>query len=792
MDDHSLDKLEFGRVRELLAGYCRCVLGRQLTAEIAPARKRAMIRRWLQQTTEMSQLIGHAGLPPMAGVRDIRDLVRRAVPPVRLEPEDFAAIGETLAATHEIRKWIDGYPGELPTLSSVDERVVDYSFIADQIARAIEPPGQVRDDASDKLARIRKAVQQAADQIGVVMRRLLRASHVTKMLQFPNATFHNDRMVLPLKSEHHGRLAGIVHRSSDSGATLFVEPAEAVELNNAIAKLRRDEHEEIGRILFRLTRTLHANASAILRTIDAIGVLDVIAAKVLMARAYDMVVPETNEDGILRLRSARHPILLALNQTDVEEGLPPREVVPIDVRLGDDFDLLIVTGPNTGGKTVALKTVGLLTTMVHAGLPIPAAAGSVVPLLDDVLIDVGDEQSLQQSLSTFSAHMIRILDVIKRANRFTLVLLDEVGAGTDPDEGAAIGTAVIEKLQVIGCPTMVTTHLGALKAIGFTRDRVDNAAVEFDPHTLRPTYRLLIGEPGQSNALAVARQLGMPPEMIAAAEASLPERHKALSRAIAGTIESRRRAEQAREQAEDAKVAASDAEAVARAAAEELTRKKEDFEQWAQRVTHLKPGDRVKVLSFDRPGRVVRVHLARQRAEVDLGHTSVEVPLTDVHPDQAPAPPAKPAPAEPPAVVVAAKVKSSQVGSRGAKAGASKRPERKPQVLNIPPMPEDQVLALQPGQQIFVRRFRKAAQVVRIRPDKHRVVVDLGAMDAEIAFDEVCACPTRSPAQSRPHRSERTPPRNGKTAPPEQAASAAAAQPATKNAAPAPEGTSSP
>ncbi len=767
MDAHSLDKLEFDRVRDLLAGYCRCALGRQLAHEIMPARKSPMIRRWIHQTSEMIQVVEHVGLPPMAGVRDVRGLVRQAVPPTRLAPEDFAMIGESLAATHEIRQWIDSFPGESPTILSVTERVVDFKFIAEQIARAIDASGQVRDDASEKLGRIRKSIQQATDQIDVAINRLLRSSHVTRMLQFPNATFHNDRIVLPLKSEYHGRLAGIIHRSSDTGATLFVEPAEVVELNNAIAKLRRDEHEEIGRILFKLTRTIYANADAIIRTINAIGVLDLVVAKVAMARDFEMVIPEISEEGILRLRSARHPILQAMSKTDAKQGLAPRTVVPIDVRLGEDFDLLIVTGPNTGGKTVALKTVGLLAVMVHAGLPIPAAPGSCMPVLRDVLIDIGDEQSLQQSLSTFSAHMSRILDVLRRAGKGTLVLLDELGAGTDPDEGAAIGMAVIEKLLSVGCPTMVTTHLGALKSVGFTQSRADNAAVEFDVETLLPTYRLLVGQPGQSNAIAVAEQLGLSAEMAAAAKAHLPEQHRALSRAIASTVDTRRRAEEARQEAEEAKVAAAGAEAAARTLADELSHKKEAFQQWAQRVTHLKPGDTVRVVSFDRTGRVVRVHLAQQRAQIDLGSTAVEVPFSDLHPQDTPAPPPKPARETSP-VSVAPKGSAGKAEPKPAasKAPTNNRPKRKSPALDIPAMPEEQILALQSGDRVFVRRFRKAGQVVRLKRDKRMVVVDLGTVDAEVAFNEICPCKNDTHPRGRP---KRLPPRGANGGQPQEA-----------------------
>ncbi len=719
---------------------------------IIPARKQNMVHRWLRQTREMTRVVSEVGTPPLAGVKDIRDLVHQAVPPTRLTPEDFATIGETLAATHEIRRWIDSFPADTGTLTSVTERVVDFKSIADLIHRSVDSQGQVRDDASERLARIRATIEEATQQIGVVIGRLLRSSHVTEMLQFPNAMFHGDRMVLPLKSEHRGRLAGIIHRSSDSGATLFVEPAEVVELNNSITRLRRDEHEEIGRILFKLTQAVHANATAILKALDAIGTLDLIVAKVDMASAYDMIVPAISDQGILRLRAARHPILLMLTTEETPNTAVPRQVVPIDVRLGEDFDLLMITGPNTGGKTVALKTVGLLVLMVHAGLPIPVAEGSCLPVFDDILIDVGDEQSIQQSLSTFSAHMSRILDILRRANRQTLVLLDELGAGTDPDEGAAIGMAVIEKLLGLGCPAMITTHLGVLKSVGFTHARVDNAAVEFDAVSLRPTYRLLIGQPGQSNAIAVARHLGMSTEMVAAAESHLSERHKTMTKMLAGTIEARKRAEEARSDAEEARVAATDAEAAARLLADELARKQEDFQAWAQRVAHLKPGDSVKVLSFDRPGRVVRINLGQQRAQIDVGNKTVDVPLSDVHPEDTPPPPPKPV--RPAAAPDAEASSANRPVNQGEKPSVAQvvhhvSVSQKPPTgwIDLPPLSAEQIASLTSGQQVFVRRFQKVGVVVRLKPEKRHIVVDLGTMDAEVGYDEVCSCPPKNNAK---------------------------------------------
>jgi DNA mismatch repair protein MutS2 len=305
-------------------------------------------------------------------------------------------------------------------------------------------------------------------------------------------------------------------------------------------------------------------------------------------------------------------------------------VMPIDVRLGEDFDMLVITGPNTGGKTVTLKTIGLACVMAQAGMPIAGAAGSQLPIYKDILIDLGDEQSLQQSLSTFSAHLKQILHILGRADEQTLVLMDELGSGTDPDEGAAIGQAIMDELRVKHCPSIITTHLGVLKGYAYREQRVDNAAVEFDVATLRPTYRLIIGEPGNSNAIEIARRLGMGEPMLQAARQHLAGRHRALHEAIRGTLRSRRKAEAAREGAEKARIAATEAGARYQQESEQLKAKQVAFDRWMQRVTNLKAGEKVRSKRFDREATVVRVLLQRQAVVINNRGMEMEVPLTDI------------------------------------------------------------------------------------------------------------------------------------------------------------------
>jgi DNA mismatch repair protein MutS2 len=298
--------------------------------------------------------------------------------------------------------------------------------------------------------------------------------------------------------------------------------------------------------------------------------------------------------------------------------------------LGEDFDIMVITGPNTGGKTATLKTVGLLALMAQSGLPIPAAEGSTMPVLDGIWIDVGDEQSLEQSLSTFSAHLARILDILKRAQRQTLVLFDELGAGTDPDEGAAIGRAIVDHLMTSGCLAMVTTHLGALKAIAYQAKRVDNASVQFDLETLRPTYELRLGEPGNSNAIAIASRLGMPKILVQAARKHLAGQHRALDRAISGTLRTRREAERARHDADLARQEAARATLAALDKAKALEQRQQAYAAWVEKVMRMQPGDEVFVKKFDKTGRIVRVRFEKQQASIDLGAMEVDVALSEI------------------------------------------------------------------------------------------------------------------------------------------------------------------
>ena len=632
MNDATMRKLEFPLIRECLAGFCGSRLGKRLAQGVTPSTNIQQVREWFQQVREMQAAAESHGLPPMGGVHDIRAQVRAAAFPTPLEPEALSTIAETLDATVGLRQWFGQVRDKTPSLARLEARVTDLSPTAALIHEVVDSRGQVRDYASPKLADIRQRIGVARERIKGVTDRILRRGGIAKMLQYAGATFHGDRLVLPLKSEYRGRIKGIIHRSSDTGCTLFVEPAESVELNNAVVRLKDSETKEINRLLRTLSAEVNGQSAPILATLRAIAVVDVIAAKCRYAKKRSCICPEINDEGVLDIHDARHPVLIELFAEQATEGDKPKEVVPIDVRLGDDFDVLIITGPNTGGKTVAVKTIGLLALMTQCGIPIPVAEGSTLPVHKSIHIDIGDEQSLQQSLSTFSSHLATQLEILRRSGPKSLVLIDELGAGTDPDEGASIGRAIIAELLRLNAKAVVTTHLSSLKAVAFTTPRVDNAAVEFDPQSLRPTFHLKLGEPGNSNALIIAKRLGMPARLVKAAKEYLADSTRALNKAIAGTLDSRREAEHARKAAREAQVDAQRQCDEAQRAGETLRQQQRAFDEWTTWVNDLVPGDEVFVVSLQRPAKVVRMQLQKQKALVFNGKMDIELPLRDIQP----------------------------------------------------------------------------------------------------------------------------------------------------------------
>ena len=636
MDTFTLKRVEFNAVRRILSRFCACSLGKALATKLNPSRNPDVIRRWLAQVTQMVRAVRDIGLPPFGGVTDIRKQLTRAHPSGGAAGEDFAAIASSLEGAHALKDYLNGLPEDLDELHRLAENIGRFDGEVKAIRNVVESDGTIRDDASERLSRIRLEIQGTGRKIHDVIYGYLQNADVAKLLQASSVTLHGDRYVLPVKAENRGRLPGVVHRASNTGATVFVEPNACVELNNHLVDLYNDERREVERLLNMLSIRIQARATEMAASLRAVGQVDLISAKAQYAYQGNFTCPEVSERGDVHFHQARHPLLLDTEMRQAKGGLAPEKrhkVVPIDIRLGSDFDLLVITGSNTGGKTVALKTAALMTLMTQSGMHVPAARGARTSIFHDVFLDIGDEQSLQQSLSTFGAHTKRIRHILRKADKRSLILLDELGAGTDPEEGGAIGQAVLDELRAIGCVGMVTTHLCVLKAYAFNHERVDNASVEFDTRTMSPTYHLRIGTPGESHAIEVVRRLGLPKRIVGAARRHLSAQGKQFRRAIRATGEARQVAEEARVQAVEAELAAKEQQESYESKLADLHRLQQEFETWLATLPELQPGDEVQVPSMDKAGRLVRLELHKQIAVVDVGNVQVEVPLKSLMPD---------------------------------------------------------------------------------------------------------------------------------------------------------------
>ncbi len=653
MDAHTLELLEFDKIRELLAGYAACSLGKELARQLEPHTDANRIRAELTLVSEMVDALGRGLSPPFGGLHDVRLIVRRAAIGSQLTIEQLLEVADTLTCTGNIYRYRMRLDDRHRNIIDLIAPVEDMGAVAKTIGGCIDGRGHVLDMASRELTQIRQKLADVEERVQNQIRRLLRDPELRKILRYPNATVSGDHYVLPVAVNHRHKLQGVVHRTSSSGETLFIEPAGIASLSAERAVLKGEEDREIRRILRRLSGEVARVARPLTFAIDVLARLDLITAKAHFSRDYDMYSPEINTEGQLWLRQARHPLLLHLFREDGERpasagwsaseqgasatgqptdaGLSTRTVVPVDIRLGFGFNLLIITGPNTGGKTVCLKTAGLLALMAQSGMHIPAGEGSNVPVFHHILADIGDEQSLEQSLSTFSSHVSRIAYILREADDRSLVLLDELGAGTDPTEGAALGRAILDELDRIGCRAMVTTHLGDLKTYAFHNDHAENGAVEFDVETLRPTHRLHIGQFGMSNALRIARRLKLPRDLLRRAHRYLRRRQRRAPEMVQ-LQRLREEAEKAREEALLAQHEAERQREELRQKTDQLQREKEEAAALREARLKLQPNDVVHVPRFDKPGRIVRVDFKRNIALVSVGLGQWEVSLDEVFP----------------------------------------------------------------------------------------------------------------------------------------------------------------
>ena len=504
--DKSLRTLELPRVLELLSEQAVSAEAKQRALRIRPETEPEEVLRLLDQTDAARNLIGLRGSPSFSGVKPVAEALDRADRGGALNTRELLTIADLLTAARRAKEYFNDEAAEKTAIDPLFLSLHGNRFLEEKIKRAIPDEDTIADAASTELADIRRHMRAAQAKSRQILQKIISSPSYGKILQETIITQRDGRFVVPVKAEHKGDLPGLVHDISSTGATLFVEPMGVVQANNEYIELQAKEQKEIDRILAEFSAEAAAHREDIQWDYDTLVHLDLIFARGQLSYKMNAVRPEVRRDGAIHLRKARHPLL------------DPKTAVPIDIELGDTFDTLVITGPNTGGKTVTLKTLGLLTLMTQCGLHIPAADRSAVSVYERVLADIGDEQSIEQSLSTFSAHMVNIVEILKEADRHSLVLFDELGAGTDPVEGAALAIAVIQHVRRLGAKVAATTHYAELKTFAMTTAGVENASCEFDVETLAPTYRLLIGIPGKSNAFAISRRLGLPEDVIAAAQ----------------------------------------------------------------------------------------------------------------------------------------------------------------------------------------------------------------------------------------------------------------------------------
>lgn len=561
--------LELDKILAQLANETTCADAAELAMQIEPDTDPKHVARLLQETDDAFVLMAKFGAPSFYGMTNVTNALRRAQAGGVLNLAELLAVATTLRAIRSVSDWRKKSESIKTALDYRFETLQPNKFIEERIAMTVVSEEEVADTASVALASIRRKIRAASLRVREQLDKLIRSQTYQKYLQEAIVTQRSGRYVVPVKAEFRNEIKGLVHDSSGSGATVFIEPIGVVEANNEIRVLRADEQDEIDRILAELSREVGEFADGIVQSYRAAVELNLIFAKGQLAYKMKGIVPKLNDAGRVNIKSARHPLI------------DKNKVVPTDLVLGGDFDALIVTGPNTGGKTVSLKTAGLLTLMTMCGLMIPAADGSEVSVFRHVLADIGDEQSIEQSLSTFSAHMTNIIRILGLADDSSLILIDELGAGTDPVEGAALAISIIEAMRAKGARIMATTHYAELKAYALQTDGVENGCCEFDVSTLRPTYRLLIGVPGKSNAFAISKRLGMPEGIVERAKTLVSEESTAFEEVVSRLEDSRRQMENERRDAEQYRI---DAERMIREAEAVRERAEKDAKNEVERA----------------------------------------------------------------------------------------------------------------------------------------------------------------------------------------------------------------
>ena len=531
--------LELDKILTMLAEQTGCEDSRRLALETEPKTTLREARRLMDSTADAHMLACRFGAPSLRGVKNITGALRRAEMGATLSLPELLDIERFLKALREMKDFRSNYEGERATaLDELFDSLMPNLRIEEKIGFTVVSEEEVSDTASPTLADIRRKIRNSQAKVKEQLDRIIHSATYQKFLQEPIVTMRDGRYCVPVKSEYRQEIKGMVHDTSGTGATVFIEPASVVEENNETRVLRAKEQQEIQRILHEISEDIGSHAQVFIEDYASLVELDLYFAKARLADKMNAAVPRLTDDGKIILHKARHPLI------------DKTKIVPVDITLGCDFDVLVITGPNTGGKTVTLKTIGLLTLMAMCGMMIPAGENSSVSVFESVFADIGDEQSIEQSLSTFSSHINNTIRILDKANDRSLVLLDELGAGTDPVEGAALAVAIIERLKLYGAKLAATTHYAEIKMYALQTPRVENACCEFDVETLSPTYRLLVGVPGKSNAFAISERLGMDESIVNRARELVSTENANFEDVVGKLEESRQELEKEHEKAE--------------------------------------------------------------------------------------------------------------------------------------------------------------------------------------------------------------------------------------------------
>ena len=563
MQTATIKTLAYPKILAMLAACATSVLGKERALSLTPSGDRDDVAARLAETAEAVRIAGFAA-PPFGGIRDLRPFLKKANLGASLTLEELQDVQSFLYATKNVKEFFKTLETDAPILKDAARSLEILGQLTRSLDLAIDEHGDLRNDASVELSRIRRERSAAETHIKERISAILRAPEHQKHFQDAIVTIRDERYVLPVKAEYRRFFPGLVHDQSATGATLFIEPMSIVEAGNDIKQLDISEQREIARILKSLSREVQQQAPVLNANADILAGLDLAFAKARLAERMKASEPQLT-DGETKLLSARHPLI------------PEDRVVPIDIELGGRFSMLLITGPNTGGKTVSMKTLGLLALMAQSGCFLPVAPGSTIAVYENIYADIGDEQSIEQSLSTFSAHMTHIVSILGQAGPHDLVLFDELGAGTDPEEGAALAMAILERLLTLHTATVATTHYSELKTFAYTRDGIENACVEFDVKSLRPTYRLLIGIPGASNAFAISRRLGLSDAILLRAKELIRADHAEFEHVVSSLEQQKLLYEQMNADIADRKLRVTKLEAKITAAQSELDKKKNDL-----------------------------------------------------------------------------------------------------------------------------------------------------------------------------------------------------------------------